>query len=379
MIKLLVTDGDGTLFAPSEADYLGDFRVWLRQEGIALGVASNGQRGVILRRFADHGISPPDYIVTRADVGNKKKPSPAFVDKLMEQAGVEPRETAYIGDDERTDNYLAINSRVMPLLARYSEGYSGKYAFPISSLYGLKRFLEVFGRQPAPYFGWVCKSDNYDFRAVISQHSRIGSQMRAVLKEHRDVQVGPGMSLRPLLFYYTLSQCYLSGAHDGKRLIAVYPGSQPKRPNSTLAEFGELFDLTSQSNYLTDLLIREKPAPEQKKAGVRRSFGPQLETVRLNDAHKRRISGKSVLVLDDYTTSGVSLAVAHALLKQAGASKVIGVAIGKFRNKQRVVKLPASYDPFRVMSAGTRLEEDVLDGVQHAEADQHFYDRVISA
>lgn len=76
----------------------------------------------------------------------------------------------------------------------------------------------------------------------------------------------------------------------------------------------------------TRLLVRHTNH-DQLTAGGNRSVESHIETMRINPEY--RIKGRTVIVLDDVTTSGNSLKAAETILRQHGAKKVYLVAIAQ--------------------------------------------------
>ena len=75
------------------------------------------------------------------------------------------------------------------------------------------------------------------------------------------------------------------------------------------------------------LLYRVKSVPKQR--GTRRPPKVEDETVNLNQKLIKMIGGKSILLLDDITTSGNTFNVHYDKLKNAGANKIFCLALGK--------------------------------------------------
>src|SRR5215475_10568199 len=229
MIKLVVCDGDGTLQLTSPSTEMRNLLDFLQASRIQLVVASNNQKNIIERNFHRAGLPLPALIVTPAQIG-AKKPSPEFVYKIRDLANVELNEMVYLGDDDKTDMFCAINARILPVAAKYSN-HQIQYGLPIDSPEEFQIYLEVFGRQNPPYFGWsylaTCTDTGteIDVRALLGNHGGLTSTLEDVLKYQRDIKIGPNnMPVRTILFHYFLSQCYLSELIANVDWITVYPG-----------------------------------------------------------------------------------------------------------------------------------------------------------
>ena len=86
----------------------------------------------------------------------------------------------------------------------------------------------------------------------------------------------------------------------------------------------------------------------KRTSGGNVDFENQIKTVNIIPAMNGKIEGKSILVIDDFTTSSFSFEWARNLLLQAGADSVILVAVGKYGNKYRIYspKDEVSWDPY---------------------------------
>ena len=76
------------------------------------------------------------------------------------------------------------------------------------------------------------------------------------------------------------------------------------------------------------LLIRKKSFPKQIE-GNRRSKKEEEDSITLNPKLKCKIKGKSVLLLDDITTTGKAFEVSRNKILSVGAERVICLALGK--------------------------------------------------
>lgn len=78
----------------------------------------------------------------------------------------------------------------------------------------------------------------------------------------------------------------------------------------------------------TRLLVR-LTTHDKLTSGGDRSIESHLETMKTDPQY--RVKGKTIIVLDDVTTSGNSLKAAESLLYQSGAKKVYLIAIAQTR------------------------------------------------
>lgn len=107
--------------------------------------------------------------------------------------------------------------------------------------------------------------------------------------------------------------------------IATVPSSNPENIDTGICQIAILLSQHSRIN-ATSCLQRHTKV-EKKSRGGNRSIDIDLSTINVNN--KEIIKGKYVLLLDDVTTSGNSLYACEQLLLQAGAMKVLKLALGR--------------------------------------------------
>ena len=160
--------------------------------------------------------------------------------------------------------------------------------------------------------------------------------------------------------------------------ITVYPGHLAGTSNNILADFSKRLGQVFRDRFVPDLLVRHSNALKSQHQGPNRNIIEQLNTIHVNPSHKgKKLAGKSVLVLDDFTTYGYSFETARQMLLCAGASNVTGVAIAKYRTKAAFVHIKNKWDAF---SPHHFEAEDVdvnqLNGILNAPADSYFYTQI---
>lgn len=114
-------------------------------------------------------------------------------------------------------------------------------------------------------------------------------------------------------------------------------------PSSGTAINDDLNTIKDHCRFLTgnklnqDLLIRHTPTekshytPKIKRLEI--GAKKHLKTIHINPYFKNKIKGKTVCIIDDYLTNGISFEAIRNLLEKAGASKIFLIAIGRYRSK----------------------------------------------
>ena len=385
MIKLVVCDGDGTLELPSPSQSTLALLKRMQQLGIGLAVASNSPRPFVESRFKQAGLAQPLILVTSTDIG-ALKPSPKFIEHISTSTGIQPHEMIFLGDSDTTDIFCAINSHILPFAALYSSKGQPKYGVGVTNPAELALYLETFGMQSAPFFGWsfVSSKDAVEVYALIGDHGTMGltAPLRSFLKNKQDVEVGTKKNtLGRILFHYFLSQTYLSGLIQTANYVAVYPGHAANTQNLILSQYSVLLQRVLGRRYLPSLLIRHTDTtPSHTVSGANRDIYQQLSTVHLNPEYKKRLKGKRVFVLDDFTTSGNSLETARVMLLQGGAASVVGLAFAKWRTTYNIASINDTwnpYAPFPLSPAQVTITQHT--GMLNPPADQYFSDVIWKA
>ena len=390
MIKLLICDGDGTLGLPNPSSDIRTLIEVLDEFDIKIAVATNNTKARIIEAFHKADIDIPDIIVTKTLVGGKPKPAPEYIDKIEELSGIDRNEMILIGDDGITDIMCAINSGVLPFSTYYSISQKNEaelgYGIPINTPEELIDWIVTFGRQDSPYFGWTYNKEcsdtgtRIDIRALIgTREEEVNKLLIKVLKNNQRILYGSKqVNLQYLLFMYLLSQCYLSNLTSDVDLITVYPGHIKGKSNKLLERFSVYMSQLFKDRYIKDLIVRHKSAPQSSLQGDKRDVLDQFNTIFINPSYEDKIKGKTILVLDDFTTAGYSLECARRMLINAGASHVIGIAIAKFRAKHSATIIGKSWNSFKPSSfRDAHISEDDKRGDFHKQADDYFHNEIL--
>jgi hypothetical protein len=186
-----------------------------------------------------------------------------------------------------------------------------------------------------------------------ADQQRFAEQLKVVVK-----QGSP--KLTPLLTT-TLKSLLTDGLEKKKDLMwGVYPSSRSRNADSeVLSDFTHRLRTPGSRVHFAKrnapLFIRHKetnPRHKQVSGDGRLNPNTQIETIHVNPEYRHKVCGRTVMVIDDCTTYGISFAVAAALLRRAGAAAVDGVAIGKFGNQLSYLEIEIKSDPFKPIPAG---------------------------
>ena len=348
----------------------------LKEEEFLIGVISGKHKTTqfFQQRFKKYNLGLPDVVASANP--NVKKGRGILLRQAAEHLRVSPNEILLLGDS-KYDIFEAWNGGALPAVALYAktktlrDEETQKYGFPVERPQALVHYIHTFGRMKAPYFGWSCELPNGDqIYALLYQHS---PEVRALLKKGKDAVVLKGshrdITLSQLLFHNLAAAIFHSGIRP--QYVTVYPSHEEGKLNPMLSQLFapsmrrviRLFPLPSEEVALLQrkytIHKSHKLSGSERRQKPHQHLQTQLQSLSIPSNLEARIRSKTILVLDDFTTTGISFEAARHLLHKAGADKVIGIAIGKFRESH--IFFDAEKNRF--------LE---LTGKRHAEADERF-------
>jgi hypothetical protein len=293
------------------------------------------------REMERRRLPPLDLFLTSADVGARKG-SPTWITAAAESLGIEPCQTCYVGDDD-LDWKTAINAGVMFLHANWSKAKQEKVtAFGISTPESLFRFLTHFFLPPARWqYTLDSASHGLCIRSLLNATTVLAADepdrrftLQDIFTYDNKRKVG-GAKARDLLMIHAIANLYAEGLICSGCRFAIYPSSQPGKRKPTFTEFLEPAAKLFHGWLVEDLLVRAAPAPDTSKLrtqgrGNEVKFLIQANTVIVNPDYQGKLDGKTVIVYDDFTTSGMSLDWARTVLRAAGVPRVVLVTFGKY-------------------------------------------------
>lgn len=338
-----------------------DYSVLLDQEEAVLeelrrlleGLATLGQKICV---FSTHprningslrkvGLPSADLLVTQSMVGVPKG-SHKWIEEAARRLDIATYEMMYVGDEDR-DFWSASNAAIFYLHA----GWCGPVPKPGSGIEipfvaaprGVLRFVSHFLTRP-PRWTYTLDIEEQgvhlrclaDASITLPRSGGSGSfTLQDVLSSERDMRVG-NQRAQTLLVMHALSSLSLEGLIPRTPVVAIYPSSKPGRTSDVIESFLRPASKFFHAYYKRDLLVRGVEAPntsDVRAAGKGHlvSFLTQANTVHVNLAHEDLIRQKTVILFDDFTTTGRSLEWARNLLYTAGASRVVLLTIGKYR------------------------------------------------
>jgi hypothetical protein len=203
-------------------------------------------------------------------------------------------------------------------------------------------------------YWYKATGDAYTVEAIcdLSTIYRAEAQKRFGLAIRDAVKVG-GPRLNSLL---AIASCLLisGGIGEMKDLMwGVYPSSQRSNDdNEVLSDFGHRLRTTVSQ---VRMAKKGQPLFIRHKATVKRSGAPEVdrtnpasevESIHLNPQYRKSIAGRNMIIIDDCTTYGISMATAAGFLRRARARSVTCLSVGKFGDRLAYYEIDVNADPF---------------------------------
>lgn len=304
--------------------------------------------GFLNERYGPHTL----YVTTR--MGLPPKPSRAAAGTVLSKHELSSSEVIYIGNSE-IDFRTAINSDLLFINAIWERQEVG-YGFVLSSPSEVGRFISAFGLKQHPWYYQIDDPIQYRSMAPFSTHWEDYREYSLAARQAAKT----GTPERHFFLKSLVASLHFSGLTDDINYIACYPGHKPGFGNpfmdDVLAILGDCF----RANYIPDLIVRRTQAPKSQLLRIRgRDPDPlsQLNTICLTKLPLRqpgkryktpvRLSGKTVLVIDDFCTEGYSLEAARLFLEEAGANVILVSWLKTINRGYNILGLRKKFDPYK--------------------------------
>ncbi|WP_020525144.1 hypothetical protein [Catelliglobosispora koreensis] len=328
---------------------------------------------------AQHGYPSPDLHVQKADLREPKaRGSDIWMDAVADGLNVEHHELLSIGSS-RWDWLTAINAGVFYLHAEWA-GPKRSQCLAVETPDDIPSYAsQLLMQEPRFSFSYDDPDRRLSLRSMLPANATLPADpprrsftLQDVFTRHRSISVG-GNSASDMLTLHAVSSLYVEGMLPKGALFCVYPSSKVGKLSEELEQFVKPAASMVHGYYRDDLLVRAVDAPDTslerykaKRDGRRSpiSIANQIQTVHLGSRYRGRLEGKTVIVFDDFTTTGSSMEWARNLLVAAGVAHVIALTIGKYTNRYTTYdpKRGVAIDPFSLSALGV----DAFSEIEHS-------------
>lgn len=343
------------------------------------------------------GYPTPSLVVDQSHIADgKRRGSPAWIDAVTTALHLKRHELLYIGCTAM-DWRTAINSGVMYQHAAWAASMPAGTTSLVARAPGdVDRFLKMFlCGDPS----WSHRTDqgNWSLRSLLPASARLPStspgptfKLQDVFTYNKKVQIGDA-DARSILMLYVLANAYLEDLIPANPYFCIYPSSTSGQVSERLQTYLDKAAALFHGYYREDLLIRAADAPDtslerwkasQGKSAQDISIATQAQTVHLGPKYRGKLATKTVVVLDDFTTHGMSLEWARLLLSAAGTRQIVMLTVGKYgsRHTRYDLKDPSALDPFRLNAlTPENFTTTVVTPVYDPQAQDRLYQRLAAA
>jgi len=354
----------------------------LRALGVQIVAAqNNGPAQTVATQLSQAGIQVT-HVVTRREVGISKG-SPRWIEHIRQLTGLATNELLYVGDS-RQDMITASHSKVVYIHAAWT-GTTSAYGFQAPAPGWVAAVVAHIFRKQHPW-GWTLSQPADGGRTIrqlalvdvnVVKQEAIQNDLLAMLKDRREPLVGL-MPLREFVILHLTASIYADGLQDQTDTWGTMPSHDGQRTGGmahSLDTVAKLF----RDHYDGELLIRHRPAQHSSDArnqhGMSGAIANQVATLHLNPAAMGKIAGRTVLLIDDFLTKGVSTGVGRLLLRMGEAKDVVTVATGKYGLTTTVMWRLADtqpWDPTRPAPEGSAA------AVHHREVEGTFHEAALT-
>jgi hypothetical protein len=267
--------------------------------------------------------------------------SPLLVTEVCAQLKCSPQNIIILGA-KRHDMFTAAHSQSLLLRAGYAKVnnpadsiFSNDYGILISEPKQIGKFLKLFYSIIQP---WYCKIDVDDkttLYALTNGNSyRIGGEYKDFYEDFKScLKLGDGTYLHAFTAFIIVSSYRIMSELKNIDYWGTYPSSD----GSLNSELEHIKDKARQSyggRTNQPIFFRHSPSVKRHEQGTKFReqdwCDSQLKTISLNPYYKDKIAGKNICIIDDFTRYGSSCETARFLLEEAGAAKIVFIALGKF-------------------------------------------------
>ncbi|MEU8351362.1 hypothetical protein [Streptomyces sp. NPDC048845] len=400
-VRAVAFDYQAVLRPPGRAyDGIADLLRWLDEHDIAFVLLTSDPFDAEAALTAA-GLPVPVLHLSRDDIpGRPARGSGAWLHAVADRLELRTNQIAMVGTSE-WDWRTGINAGVVHVHACWANRVrdnKGMVTLLAEEPAGVGEILEYFFLdEPRWAFTHDDTDRSFKIRSLLPPNARFPRdagwtfELQDVFTRGHTITVG-AQDARDILMLRLLSSAYLDGTLPHRSLFCVYPSSSPGRVSRQLAGFLTKAKAMVGSYYRESLLERVTQAPDTSLERVKRNRGQastadisiaaQARTVRINPGHRGKLTGKTVVVFDDFTTEGTSIEWARTLLLRAGAAEVIALTVGKYgsRHTRYELRPGTAVDPFDVndLTAADFVKTTPAGGTGEGPADsltaamQHF-------
>ncbi|OMP80110.1 hypothetical protein BW716_06350 [[Flexibacter] sp. ATCC 35208] len=290
-------------------------------------------------------------------IKRKLRGSPELIELLKDQLNIDPRDIIVLGCKEK-DVHQAANSKLILLRASYARAnnpaesiYVKKYGIPIKNATVLGRFLHTFVDFQGDWYYELRVSPQTTIYALTDANTKNKVVSEEILNNRfkRCLKEGEATYRLAFMTYFLVSTYGMMKEFTQVHYWGTYPSSGTNE-NADLNYFKDKARQSYKGTSNEPIFIRHKTAAKRHfktgQARITAGCDEQLDTISINPYYKNKLKGRTVCILDDFTTYGTSCETARILLENAGVARLIFITMGRFGRDYYKYHYTIKGDPF---------------------------------
>lgn len=292
--------------------------------------------------------------ITKEEVGYNKG-SPKWVEYIENNFQIPHNKLVYISfGSKKYDWITAINSSVfyfhyLPEKSLTSEKLPEEikeYALCFTNLTRILNFINIFLKDP-PLFTYKVDLDEktkyrvlFDAGVKLKDYSGSPFSLQDLFTYSKNYYIGAKkFNVKAVLFLFLVIQLWKEDLARKGVIWCIYPSSKKGKISPNMEPYLRFFRGLTGS-YYKPVFIRvedtlDKSDARRKSEYYKINFTKERDTLQICE----KVKGKRIIVVDDFTTTGMSLEIAKLLLLESGASEIILCAIGKYGYDHNLYRL----------------------------------------
>lgn len=171
-------------------------------------------------------------------------------------------------------------------------------------------------------------------------------------ENNNNIAYNQKLPINKAVFDFMLTQLSQEELISDDSQFIIYPAHMPGQVNQILEKYLPSMAYKFGSYCLKDTLVRWKPTVNKSDIRIsglhhKLTFEPEFNSLCLNI--RRKIRDRTIILFDDFTTTGMSFEAARNFLEKADIDKLVLCAIGKYArpySKYSIYEIQSDFNPF---------------------------------
>lgn len=336
-MKLVLTSADLLLTSKSKVDYEHTIKVLEALDNKDCMIVFTSSQATKLKELPDNFNK---LLINRS---TKMSSDRGLIDKVLEKTPYDsPKDIIVLGAND-SDCIMAFNHKLLLFTAHWLEETPRnkkifQYGIGLKSPDSLTMLIDNFLKMTEnPWYYKVQVSNSTTMYSLISANTgsepMSADQVELINTFRQYLKHGVGDNRVHLLAYFMVSCHYNLNELRNVDYIGIYPSSS-STGNPDLEYFKETLRLQHKIRFNDPLLIRHTKVPKRhfkkREDRLRDGCSSQFDSIIVNPKLSGNLKGKTVCIIDDFTTYGTSCETVRHLFEHEKVDSIIFLTLGKF-------------------------------------------------